>query len=79
MNIILSHHTQRGQTALMRATRCDCRANVVELIKAGANLNLQDKVHDVFIHIELKSTYNQLFDRMGILLLSQLHNVIIAS
>ena len=55
---------------MMRATRCDCRANVVELIKAGANLNLQDKVH-VYIHIiiELKS-YNQLFDRMGILLLS---------
>ena len=38
------HHTQKGETALMRATKNDHAANVVELIKAGADLNLQNKV-----------------------------------
>ena len=36
--------TQRGETALMRATSCGRMANVKELIKAKANLDLQDLV-----------------------------------
>ena len=36
--------TQKGGTALMRATKNGHIANVVELIKAGADPNLQDEV-----------------------------------
>ena len=37
--------TQKMETALMRATRYGHTANVVELIKAGAELDLQDEVY----------------------------------
>ena len=36
--------TKRGETAMMRATSWGRKANVVELVKAGANPDLQDKV-----------------------------------
>ena len=39
------NHTQMGETALMTATRYGRITNVVELIRSGANMNLQDKVY----------------------------------
>ena len=36
--------TQNGESALMIAARCGKTETVVELVKTGANVHLQDKV-----------------------------------
>ena len=41
---ITSLLTQNGESALMIAARCGKTETVVELVKAGANVHLQDKV-----------------------------------
>ena len=40
------YYTQYGETALMKAARCGYNEAVVELVKAKANLDLQNEVCD---------------------------------
>ena len=61
---------QRGETALMRATSCGRMANVEQLIKAKANLDLQNLVCQLtWLYIAIFNPHvHQLLHRMELLL-----------